>query len=158
MNDLLACLTIAAALGSGLVAGFFFAFSFVIMKSLGRLAAELGISAMQSINVVVLNAWFFTAFFGTAAICLILGGYALFNLDLPEAPCLLIGSALYLSGVIVVTMAANVPLNNRLAAASPRGDEGARTWTHYLSEWTRWNHVRTAAPLLAALAFILALR
>jgi uncharacterized membrane protein len=29
-------------------------------------------------------------------------------------------------------------------------------WTHYLSVWTAWNHVRTVASLAAAAAFILA--
>jgi len=37
--------SVAAALGSGLNAGFFFAFSFVTMKSLGRLPPEQGIAA-----------------------------------------------------------------------------------------------------------------
>jgi uncharacterized membrane protein len=30
-------------------------------------------------------------------------------------------------------------------------------WKRYLTEWTAWNHLRTAASLAAAAAFILAL-
>jgi uncharacterized membrane protein len=56
-----------------------------------------------------------------------------------------------------VTIAFNIPLNNALAAVEPTSGEGADLWTRYLSAWTRWNHVRTAAPLLAAATFILAL-
>jgi hypothetical protein len=63
--DLLALVT---ALGSGLVAGFFFSFSVVVMQSLGKIPAPAGIAAMQSINIVVINPWFFAAFFGTAAL------------------------------------------------------------------------------------------
>lgn len=70
---------------------------------------------------------------------------------------LLLGSLLYLVGVILVTIAANVPLNNELAAVTPGSDQGARTWGRYLSVWTRWNHVKTAAPFVAALLFIMAL-
>ena len=34
--------------------------------------------------------------------------------------------------------------------------ETARHWARYVSEWTAWNHVRTAAALGAAISFILA--
>jgi uncharacterized membrane protein len=60
-------LTLFAALGCGLVAGVFFAFSTFVMKALARLPAPQGIAAMQSINVIVINPWFMTAFLGTAA-------------------------------------------------------------------------------------------
>jgi uncharacterized membrane protein len=72
MEALLPALTVLAALGAGLVAGIFFAFSTFIMAALARLPAEGGIAAMQSINVAVLNPLFFLAFFGTAAIALVL--------------------------------------------------------------------------------------
>ncbi len=158
-DDFVVVLTVLAALGSGLNAGFFFAFSVVVMAALARRPAAEGIAAMQSINVVVLNPWFFTVFFGTAAICLVLAGFALFNWNAPSAAPvhLLGGSAVYLMGTILVTMARNVPLNNALAAVKPDSDEGAKLWTRYLREWTAWNHVRTIAPLVAALFFTLAL-
>ena len=66
IQGLVVALVVAAVLGSGVVAGFFFAFSVCVM--LARLAPAEGIHAMQAINVVVLNPWFFTAFFGTAAV------------------------------------------------------------------------------------------
>ncbi|HEX5648886.1 MAG TPA: anthrone oxygenase family protein [Steroidobacteraceae bacterium] len=150
-------LTIAAAVGSSLVAGFFFAFSVVTMKALGRIAPAQGIAAMQSINVVVLNPWFFTAFFGTAALCLVLGVHALLTLRMPGAIYVVTAAVLYLAGVIFVTMAFNVPLNNRLAAVAPASPEAERVWTRYLSVWTAWNHLRTVAPLVSAVSFILAL-
>jgi uncharacterized membrane protein len=52
-------------------------------------------------------------------------------------------------------MAFNVPLNNRLIAAGAGGDDG--TWALYLTVWTRWNHVRTAASLAALVLFVVAL-
>lgn len=52
--------TFLSALGCGLIAGFFFAFSAVVMKALGKLPPAQGIAAMQSINVVVINPWFLT--------------------------------------------------------------------------------------------------
>jgi uncharacterized membrane protein len=112
---------------------------------------------MQSINVVVLNPVFFAVFFGTAAIALVLAITALIAWSETGAPYLLAGSLLYLVGTILVTMVFNVPLNNRLASVKPNSTEGAAVWTRYLSAWTAWNHIRTAASLAAAAAFIIAI-
>jgi uncharacterized membrane protein len=51
-----------------------------------------------------------------------------------------------------------VPRNNALAVVAPASAEGARLWSTYLSSWTAWNHVRAAAALVAAAAFIIAFR
>ena len=59
-------LTILTALGAGLNAGVFFAFSSFVMKALRRLPASQGISAMNAINKAAPTAWFMTAFVGTA--------------------------------------------------------------------------------------------
>jgi uncharacterized membrane protein len=150
-------LTVAAALGCGLVAGIFFAFSAFVMRALGRLRADQGIAAMQAINVAVINPWFFAAFFGTAAVCLVLAVLAALGWGGPDAPYLIAGAALYLVGCILVTLAGNVPLNQALAAVEQDSAAGAELWTRYLSVWTAWNHVRTAASLAAAGAFIVAL-
>ena len=150
-------LTFLSALGAGLIAGIFLAFSAFIMGALGRLPPEGGISAMQSINVVVLNPVFFIVFFGTAILSLVLAIAALMGWSGASAPYLLAGSLLYLIGTILVTMAFNVPLNNRLASVSAKSAEGAAVWKRYLSAWTIWNHVRTAAPLAASASFIMAL-
>jgi uncharacterized membrane protein len=157
MDELMSGLTLAAALGAGLVAGIFFAFSAFIMAALGRLAPEGGISAMQSINVAVLNPMFFFVFFGTAVLALVLAIAALAGWSPSRLLYLLAGSLLYLAGTIFVTMAFNVPLNNRLASIGAKSAEGAGVWKTYLSAWTAWNHVRTIAALAACASFIMAL-
>jgi uncharacterized membrane protein len=155
-NGFVLALTVAAGLGSGMVAGFFFAFSICVMRALGRLRPDLGIAAMQSINAVVLNRWFFTAFFGTAAVCLVLGISAIANWGEPGAVCVLAGSLFYLGGSIFVTIAFNVPLNDALAAVQPDSAEDAELWARYVAGWTAWNHVRAAASLAAAALFTVA--
>lgn len=157
MIHALLALTFLAALGSGLIAGVFFAFSAFVMTALGRLPPDQGIAAMQSVNVAVINPWFFAAFFGTAAACVVLAIASLFRWGEPGAIWLLVGSLVYLVGPLLVTALFNVPLNDALAAAEPGSGEGAGLWTRYLAEWTAWNHVRTAASLAAAAAFIMAL-
>lgn len=143
-------LTLLSALGSGLIAGVFFAFSVFIMKALARIQPPQGIAAMQSINIAVINPWFLAVFLGTAVACLVLAVSTLFLWDKPGAFYLLAGSLLYLIGTFLVTMVFNVPQNDALAAVDPASAEGARLWTAYLSRWTAWNHVRTAAALAAA--------
>jgi len=151
-------LTFLCALGCGLNAGFFFAFSICVMKALGKLPAPQGIAAMQSINVVVVNSWFLTVFFGTAVTCMFMIVLSFLRWYDPRALYWLVGGILYLVGTILVTMLFNVPRNNTLAVLAPASSEAANHWTAYLSSWTAWNHVRTIAALLAAVSFTIALR
>jgi uncharacterized membrane protein len=146
-----------SALGCGLVAGIFFAFSTFVMKALAQLQPAQGITAMQSINITVINPWFFVAFFGTAATCLLLTISSLLKWHQPGAVFLLIGSLLYLIGTVLVTIAFNVPLNDALAIAKPNSPESADLWARYLTNWTVWNHVRTIAALAAATLLTIAL-
>src|SRR6266581_355151 len=54
-------LTIVTALGAGLNAGVFFAFSSFVMTAVRRLPAAQSISAMNAINKAAPTAWFMTA-------------------------------------------------------------------------------------------------
>jgi len=157
MDCLLFASKFAAALGAGLIGGVFFAFSAFVMKALGRLPPSGGIAAMQSINVTVLNPVFFGAFFGTALLCILLAIAAIVRWSAPGTCYLLAGGLLYLVGTILVTMVRNVPLNNRLASVKADSAAGKNLWAEYLSRWTVWNHVRTAASFAASACFIMAL-
>ena len=157
-DDWLRVLTLISALGCGLMAGFFFAFSVSVMKALGRLPPAQGIAAMQSINLVVINPVFLITFFGTAVACVAVAISALRTWHGPGAAYLLAGGLLYLVGSFLVTIVFNVPRNDALAAVDPSSAAGATLWASYLTAWTAWNHVRTAAALAAAAALSIALR
>ena len=157
MDQFLFALTLLAALGCGLIAGVFFAFSSFVMKALARLPAGAGIAAMQSINIVVLRSWFMAAFLGTAAVCVLTPIYSLFRLQEPGVVYLLVGSALYLVGSFLVTIIFNVPRNEALAKLAPTDSSSASSWSGYVASWTTWNHVRTLAALAAAASFSVAL-
>ncbi|HEX7813203.1 MAG TPA: anthrone oxygenase family protein [Burkholderiales bacterium] len=146
--------TLLCALGCGLIAGAFFAFSTFVMKALGKLPTAQGIAAMQSINLAVINPWFMAAFMGTALLCVIV---AALGWNAPAASYLFGGGVLYVAGTFGVTMACNVPRNNALAAVDPASAQAETLWRDYLSSWTFWNHVRTIAALGASALFILAL-
>ena len=62
ISRVLPVLAFVSALGSGLAAGLLFVFSVCVMTALSRLPSAQGIAAMQSINVTILDPWFFIAY------------------------------------------------------------------------------------------------
>jgi uncharacterized membrane protein len=150
-------LTWVTAVGCAVVGGVFFAFSTFIMAALGRLAPASGIAAMQAINVTVINGWFMGAFLGSALGCAVLGVASLLGWSQPGMRLRLTASAVYLLGSVMVTMACNVPHNDALARVQPESAEGAALFAEYLSSWTAWNHVRTAASVVAGALLALSL-
>ncbi len=157
MDQLIAVVGTMALLGSALVGGTFFAFSSFVMKALTRVPSTEGIGAMQSINVVVLNPSFLGALIGTAVVSLGAGGLALAYWGRPFAPFFLGGAIFYLAGTFLVTGLGNVPLNDQLAAVSATDPTARDVWERYVSRWTTWNHVRTAAAMVAVLLYSLGL-
>jgi uncharacterized membrane protein len=150
-------LTFTAAIGCGLIAGVFFAFSTFVMPALARLQPSQGIAAMQSVNITAINPLFMLVLFGTAVACLFIVISALLQWHQSGKIYLSIGSLLYLVGTILVTMLGNVPLNNALANVDPNSTEGTILWAKYLTDWTFWNHVRTLTALAASVMFIVSL-
>jgi uncharacterized membrane protein len=150
-------LVFVALLGSGLIAGIFFAFSTFVMKALARLSPAEGIAAMQSINITVLNRWFLGVFLGTAVVCVLLLVWSFFLWNQTGSVYLIMGSAFYLIGCLMVAGLFNVPKNEALAKINPSAVDSEKFWRSYIDKWTNWNHVRTVASLLAAACFGLGL-
>ncbi len=146
-----------SAIGSGLMAGVYFAFSTFIMRSLATLPNTAGVPAMQSINSVILRSLFMPLFFGTTIMSLALAITALFRWDAPGAVSMLAGGITYVVGMFLCTVVFNVPLNRALNAVDPASPEANGVWSRYLTVWTRWNHVRTLACTLACGLFIASL-
>ena len=155
--NLRSSLLLGAAITSALSAGIFFAFSTFVMKALAQQVPSGGISAMQSINITVINPWFVAVFFSP----IILGGILLLSLLVETDSNLLIyggvATLVYLIGTVGVTFAGNIPLNDALAIVSPSSSEGLTLWANYVNHWTDWNHVRTLAGVVSAVIFSLAL-
>jgi uncharacterized membrane protein len=155
--NLVTTFAVIALLGSALIGGIFFAFSSFVMKALARAPSPEGIAAMQSINVVVLNPSFLGAFMGTAAISLLVAGFAVKGWGTPSAPWFVAGAVLYLVGTFLVTGLGNVPLNDQLAAVSATDSNSVAVWERYLDRWTLLNTVRTLAAMCSALLFTVGL-
>jgi len=157
MSDPIFALTFVAALGCALAAGVFYAFSAFVMAGLDRGSPATAVAAMQGINRAAPGPALMLVLFGTAALCLAVAVAALLGNAGPAGALALAGAAAYLVGVVVVTMACNVPLNERIDRVDPDGPAAAAEWSHYDRRWGAWNHVRTLGGLAATAGMIAAL-
>ena len=146
-----------SALGCGVLAGVYFAFSTFIMTSLGRLDQAAGIAAMNAINVDIVRSLFMPLFLGTTVAGAALVAMGALRFSEPGSASMIAGGGLYVIGMFVVTVVFNVPLNDALAAVKPSTPEAGAVWASYLKDWVFWNHVRTIASGVASALFITAL-
>jgi uncharacterized membrane protein len=151
--SVLPVVALLAAIGSGLMAGLFFAFSTAVMPALRRVRPAQGAEAMQQVNRVIQNPLFLLVFVGTGLVCLLLVIGAPFS-GRPGTVWIVVGGLLYIVGSIGLTAVVNVPMNNRLDAANPLTDQGGAIWADYLNRWTAWNHVRALACTAAMAALV----
>jgi uncharacterized membrane protein len=149
-------LTFVTALGCALAAGVFYAFSGFVMVGLDQRPPATAIAAMQGINRTALRPPLMLVLFGTAVLCLAVGVIALVDPDSARGRLALAGAVVYVVGAIGVTIACNVPLNERIDRVDPAGPEAAEEWRRFNRPWRAWNHVRTLSSLAATAAMIAA--
>ena len=150
-NSPVVVLATVAAISAAVVAGVFYAFSTFVMRGLDRTGPAEAATAMRGINAEAgTNTPFLALFMGAALIALVVGIAALTQLRLPGSGWLVAGAVLALVPLIV-TVAVNVPLNDRLAAES-------LPWQDYYRTWTLWNHMRTAAALAGSVLMLIGVR
>ena len=97
----LTCLLWFGAIGCGLLAGLYFAFSVFIMTALGRIEQAQGISAMKSINSTILTSLFMVFFFGTTLASLIFVVIGFVRRGAPGAMAMLSGGLIYVAGMFL---------------------------------------------------------
>jgi len=143
-----------AALSSGLIAGVYFAFSGFIMKAFAKLETAQSVTAMNAINEIILRSLFMPVFFASSIISLLLIVAAIAYWDEAGAGLALIAGMVYFIGMFVCTVVFNVPLNNALSRLGPASDNAQQAWSHYLKNWTKWNHLRTVSSLVTSVLCI----
>ena len=115
--------------------------------------AQQGARAMQAINIQVCRSAFIVSFLVVAGLSVSLAAYAVFGATIAGSVWVIAGTLIYLLAVVLCTMAANVPMNETLAGLDAATPQAADYWAHYLSRWTRYNHIRSAGSVMAALCF-----
>jgi uncharacterized membrane protein len=116
------------ALWSAIVGGIFWAFSDFIMKALVRAEPAAGIEAMQQINKTVIGTQFVIGILLIPVLSIGLAVYAWGSLTGLPLFALLLAAVVFVPSVFLMTLAGNVPMNNRLAALDPTSEEGTAYW------------------------------
>ncbi|BCD99836.1 DUF1772 domain-containing protein [Marinagarivorans cellulosilyticus] len=142
---------------TGLMAGVYFVFSVVIMKSLGELPPVQGAQAMNKINDVIINTLFLPIFFGSTLWFLGLIVWAFADWQTGQSLRVVTAALVYIVGMFLVTAFGNVPLNNRLKQSEADEVALAKYWAYYQNHWTRLNHLRTPSCMAACALLTLSL-
>jgi uncharacterized membrane protein len=142
--SLLEWVLLVTAVLCGVAGGVFFAFSTYVMPALDRIAPGQAVAAMQAINVAAV-APFTTVQGAPAVLSLALIVDALFDWRATAS-------------ALIVAGAYHVPRNHALDRVDAAGPEAAAAWRRHAGPWTRGNHVRAVAGVLAAGLFVAALR
>lgn len=135
----------------GLSAGFFVTYQISVMPGLALTNDQVFVQSMQGINAAVRSAPFALIFFGPLP--LLLATAAAARRRVIAVP-LLASALLYGFGLLGVTFAGNVPLNEMLATRLDSADAAAARLA-YGGPWNRLNAIRTGC-VLAAYAVVVA--
>jgi uncharacterized membrane protein len=145
---------------SGLVAGLLYSYSCSVNPGLKALPDNQYLAAMQSINAAIQNPLFFISFMGI----LILFPFALRHVYITQPTAsfyfFIAAAALYYIAVFGVTVAGNVPLNNRLAGfpiSSATAADMASMRMMFEKPWNNYHSVRTTAAILSFGCIIMAI-
>ncbi|KAA1374565.1 anthrone oxygenase family protein [Aeromicrobium fastidiosum] len=136
-------LHVVAVVLTGLSAGLFATFSYVVMPGLRRADDATFVQTMRSINVAILNP-VFAVVFGGAAVALVAALVATWSMD--ARPWLIVALLLYVAGAFVVTGAVNIPLNDALASGA---GAPAPLRQSFEARWVLFNHVRAVLTVAA---------
>ncbi|MTI87880.1 MAG: DUF1772 domain-containing protein [Balneolaceae bacterium] len=156
INELLLLLTI---LFSGLMAGLFYAWSISVTPGLARINSRSFLLAFQSMNRAILNPVFFIPFMGTALLLPLLS-YLRFGNSKLQFWLILSATAVYLLGIMGITIGGNVPLNNQLEELkvdSMPEEEMQSFRANFEGRWNTLNWIRTFASALTLILLSLAL-
>src|ERR671911_1165232 len=141
---------VAATLTTGLMAGLYYAYAISVMLGLSRTDDRTFVSAMQQINVAIINAWFFVIFFGALVFTALAGVLHLHADWRGVLPWIAAALVLYAAS-LVITIGFNVPLNNELAGAGDADHiaDLAAVRERFEASWVRWNIARAVASSAA---------
>ena len=136
-------ITVAATALTGLLAGTYFAYACSVMPALRQTGDRTFVEVMQRINVAIQNPVFFAAFFGAPVASAVAVGVHASGWNVAAL-------ALNVAGLLI-TVAANVPLNNALDAAGEPGaiSDPAAVRGRFERAWNSWNVARTVVTLAA---------
>lgn len=142
---------------TSLLAGVFFGYAVSVNWGLHHLRDNEYVRAMQSINIVIQNPLFFLSFMGP--IILLPWVTFLFRESAPQFGLLLAATITYIVGSFGLTVAGNVPLNEKLAALKVERATDAditEARRQFEQPWNRLHAIRTLASIVAVVLILIA--
>jgi len=150
---------IATALTTALIAGLFYAYYCSVNPGLSKLGDTEYISAMQAINVAIVNPVFLLSFLGPLLL-LPFSTYLQFQESISlKFWFLLAATFLYYLGGFGITVFGNIPLNDSLAGfnlAEASQEIISRQRIKFEDPWNRLHNIRTLACIVTFLLVIIA--
>ncbi|HZN73346.1 MAG TPA: anthrone oxygenase family protein [Micromonosporaceae bacterium] len=137
---------IAATVTTGLVTGLLYGFACAVMPGLAKVDDRTFVTTFQRINVAIVNGWFLLSFLGALGFTALAAVLHLGADGHGVLPWTLAALVLYLAA-LAITVRANIPLNNQLAAAEEADYAAARQ--RFEEPWVRWNIARALAATAA---------
>ncbi len=140
---------------SGIMAGFFWTYTFSVNPAMLQVSGEYYATVQSLFNVHVRNPMFFTFFFGTGAV-----GVVVCLLNLPHRGhwsfwLIIAATLVYILGVIVYTRQVNLPLNYDTESWDPKNLPAH--WEAVRSQWNSANAIRVITSGAAFVFGVLAL-
>ena len=147
-----AILLLVSIVSTGMMAGLFFGWMVSVIPGLRVVDDGAYVATMQSINVKIVNPAFVIPFVVTPVL-LAIAGLLEYRAGRQQRAGQLWASALtYVVGVLAVTAAGNIPLNNALDAFDPGSASPSQILnerTSYEGPWNKWHLARTIAASVA---------
>lgn len=139
----------AAAVTTGLNAGVYFGWATGVMPGLGNASDPTFVETMNEINDVIVNPVFMSVLVGAP----VLTGIAAFTEKGAMRPWLLAALGTNVA-TFLITMGANVPLNDALYAVDLATDDLQRARADFEAPWKAWNAARTVTSAAATALLI----
>jgi len=149
MDAFSAAVLMAATISMGLMAGVFSLYQHTIMPGLAKTDDRTFVGAFQALDRAIINPWFIGGGFLGALLFTLVAAIA--HVGRAGLPWIAAALVLYLVA-FVVTIAINVPLNDRIKTAGDPSrivDVAAVRKAFDAPRWTRWNLVRVVTTIAA---------
>lgn len=152
---------VAAALLSGLVSGFLFAFVIVVMPGIRGFDDRTFLKAFREMDLIIQRRHpaFMLMWLGSVVAVLVAAGLS-FGSDAEGAWLALVAAGLWIVGVQIPTMSINIPMNNRVQSLDLDALGEAELSTErsaFEPNWNRWNRNRTVAGIVTVVLLLVAL-
>src|SRR5690349_17974548 len=144
---------------TGLLAGVFYAFNVAFVPALRSVKGTRHIAVMQAVNVKIENPVFFLSFFGPT---FLLPLAAFLYRGMPQFGLLIAASILHIVGSNGVTIAGDIPLNNKLnkidveQLSEAEADQIRTDFQRPGSPWMNYHNIRTLAAIGATVLVFIA--